>query len=346
MSFEVTVEQEIGSVRMERPHLVLLGAGASKAALPDGDKYGTPVPLLKEVANDLELSQAFPDRLRQTAEVNFEEAYSLLIDEEDANVEIIDRKITDYFSSLELPDTPTLYDVLMLSLRHKDAIFTFNWDPFLLQSRIRLSRLGLGPKLPRLFFLHGNVLLGFCARDKTRGIVGARCHVCGNVLTPSPLLYPLEKKNYQDGGLIEGEWKAIQDELREAFMFTVFGYSAPKTDVEAVGLLKGAWGDPMQRVMEQTEIITRPGFDEDCLRKTWEPFIHTHHYEIHDSFYCSWIGNHPRRSGEAYLSQYVDAKYISNNPVPSHFPDMETLAEWFEPLLEFEYAAKNSQFLS
>ncbi len=341
MGSKVTVDQEIESIRMECPHVVLLGAGASKAALPDGDKNGMPVPLLRDVADKLNLSLEFPESLRHTAEVNFEKAYSQLVEARDNNVETIDRRIRDYFSGLELPKTPTLYDTLLLSLRHKDAIFTFNWDPFLLQSRIRLGRLGLESSLPRLFFLHGNVMLGFCKRDKIRGIVGARCHVCGDVLTPSPLLYPVEKKNYHDGGLIEGEWKVVQSELRNAFMITVFGYSAPTTDVEAVGLLKGAWGDPMQRVMEQTEIITRPNFDEDCLRKTWDPFIHTHHYEIHGSFYCSWIGDHPRRSGEAFLSQYIDANYISNNTVPSHFSDMESLADWFGPLMEFEQARKN-----
>jgi hypothetical protein len=33
--------------------------------------------------------------------------------------------------------------------------------------------------------------------------------------------------------MIEREWAAAQEYLRHAFMFTVFGYSAPVTDVEA-----------------------------------------------------------------------------------------------------------------
>ena len=44
-------------------------------------------------------------------------------------------------------------------------------------------------------------------------------------------------------------------------MFTIFGYSAPKTDVEAIDLLKQAWGAIGDRNLEQTEIINRPGCD-------------------------------------------------------------------------------------
>ena len=43
----------------------------------------------------------------------------------------------------------------------------------------------------------------------------------------------MEHKDYQDGSMIEREWAAAQEYLRHAFMFTVFGYSAPVTDVEA-----------------------------------------------------------------------------------------------------------------
>ncbi len=35
---EVSVEQEIADTSAGRPHVLLLGAGASKAALPNGDK--------------------------------------------------------------------------------------------------------------------------------------------------------------------------------------------------------------------------------------------------------------------------------------------------------------------
>lgn len=56
-------------------------------------------------------------------------------------------------------------------------------------------------------------------------------------------------------------------------MVTIFGYSAPKSDIEAVGMLKSAWGDPTERALEEIEIIDlRP---EDELYSSWEEFIHT-----------------------------------------------------------------------
>jgi len=88
--------------------------------------------------------------------------------------------------------------------------------------------------------------------------------------------------------------------------------------------------------MEQTEIINRPGADHNRLRQTWDPFIHTHHYDVLESFYDSFIANHPRRSLEAYCNQYLEAKFISDNPVPQQFASFEEMAEWYEPLLEAE----------
>jgi hypothetical protein len=250
-------------------------------------------------------------------------------------VDEVNAEIADYFSKLELPDEPNLFDVITLSLRGKDAIFTFNWDPFLLQSRIRLAARG-AQGFPSLFFLHGNVRAGYCRNDARSGLAGRPCSVCGEPFEESPLLFPVERKNYQDGQLIEREWKALDHYLRNCFMLTVFGYSAPKTDVEAVGMLSEAWGTPAERPLEQTEIVIRPGADQEAIRGTWAPFIHSHHYEIHESFYESWQARHPRRTGEAHANQYLHAKFIDNNRIPTDFEDLKDLIDWFEPLMAGE----------
>lgn len=335
---EVSVEQEIAATFMGRPHVVLLGAGASKAALPNGDSYGVPVPLLRDVSKDLHLDALFPEDLVELASSDFEAAYSRLADRDLSLTTEIDQLVRSYFEALELPPEPNLYDVLNLSLRSKDAICTFNWDPFLMQSRIRLVKHG-AKNLPRLHFLHGNVLAGFCKPDNTMGLIGRRCSRCGERFEPSPLLFPVEKKNYQDGGFIEGEWMQTRELLANCFMLTVFGYSAPVTDVEAVELLRSGWGEREKRMLEQTEVVNRPGSDHDELRKTWDPFIHTHHYEIHDSFYDSWIANHPRRTGEAFWHQYLDAKFITDNPVPPNSDSLDELVAWFSDLRAAEEAA-------
>ncbi len=176
--FEVSVAEEIGRVWIGKPHVVLLGAGASKAALPTGDRHGRSVPLLREVAQELDLDRLFPPNLSDIARNDFEGAYSQLFERGEETVKEIDNRVADYFGKLDLPEEPNLYDVLILSLRNKDAIFTFNWDPFLMQSRTRLARLGV-PSLPKMFFLHGNVTIGFCDNDRVSGVNGKQCSKCG-----------------------------------------------------------------------------------------------------------------------------------------------------------------------
>lgn len=334
---EVTIEEEIANPTAGKPHVLLLGAGASKAALPDGDKNGKPVPVLREVAEELNLVNYFPKELQDLAVKNFEQAYSQLFEMGNkSKLKVLDNKIRSYFSSLELPDKPNLYDIINMSLREKDAIFTFNWDPFLMQSRIRLAKAGLAVKQPKLFFLHGNVMVGFCKKDKTCGVADNKCSRCNKVFQDSELLYPVEKKNYQKDPFIKNEWEAVQGYLKHCFMFTVFGYSAPQTDKEAIDLLKKGWGDVNIRNMEQTEIISRFGSDHDELEEKWGEFKHTHHYDIFDSFFDSFIAKHPRRSIEAYWNQYWEAKFISNNTVPQNFSGFQEMKEWYRPLIEAE----------
>ncbi len=335
------MDEEIATISMACPHVLLLGAGASKAALPNGDKNGRSVPVMRDIADELNLTQLFPGDLKELAGTDFESAYSRMFERHDAGLDELDRRIARYFKRLELPDGPNPYDYLHLCLRDKDAIFTFNWDPFLVQSRIRLAALGVS-KFPKLFFLHGNVRIGFCVRDATSGIAGRPCSQCREPFVPSNLLFPVEKKNYQADPLIVREWAAARYFLKNCFMFTVFGYSAPKTDLDAISLLKGAWGDVQKRQMEQTEIINRPGSDHEALRETWDPFIHTHHYEIHDSFFESWLAMHPRRSGEAYRNQYIEARFIADNAVPQGVTELEELVAWFRPLLDVEFAQEST----
>ena len=51
----------------------------------------------------------------------------------------IEETVFDYFRGLRLPDHPTLYDHLVLSLRRKDGIAAFNWDPLLWQALVRIA---------------------------------------------------------------------------------------------------------------------------------------------------------------------------------------------------------------
>src|SRR5665213_3450735 len=129
--YDVSVDEEIENVQNCRPHLVLLGAGATRASIPDGDRNGRSAPLMPEIASKLGLTDLFPDDLKQMASSNFELAYSQLSLKDQESTKDIELRIARYFERLRIPDTPTVFDYLNLCLREKDVIATFNWDSLL-----------------------------------------------------------------------------------------------------------------------------------------------------------------------------------------------------------------------
>ena len=248
------IDQKIENTPDTCRHIVLLGAGASKAAFPNGDANGYALPLMNDLVKVLELESILARNEVTCAGKNFERIFSELQFSglKPDLVQIIEEKISNYFKKLSLPNCPTIYDHLVLSLRPKDLIATFNWDPLL---SMAYSRNSGKVDLPHVAFLHGNVGIGFCLNDNMMGCVGHFCKECGTKLTPSILLYPATHKNYRDDPQIVGQWQAVENRLSRAYIFTVFGYSAPKTDAEAIELLKQAWGPITNRQHQEIEII-------------------------------------------------------------------------------------------
>lgn len=140
-----------------------------------------------------------------------------------------------YFGSLLLPAGPTAYDYLLLSLREKDFIATFNWDPLLLQAYARHATLR---RLPQLLFLHGAVGVGICMTCRVKGPAGMRCGLCHALLAPSRLLYFVADKDYTSDPFIAAEWAALREILRHAYFITIYGYRAPKSDAAAIQCFK------------------------------------------------------------------------------------------------------------
>jgi hypothetical protein len=238
----------------------------------------------------------------------------------------IEAKVQAYFEALELPETPTLYDYLVLSLRDSDYIATFNWDPFLAQAFLRNRQ---AAKLPRLLFLHGNVQVGICPVDRVKGFRGDKCLKCGAPLQPSRLLYPVRQKNYNSDPFIESEWRELESALKRGYMLTIFGYSAPKTDVEAVGLMLRGWGsNPTFELAEVSIVDTKP---ESELETTWERFFCRTHYATSPSVWNTWLFRHPRRSGEALAMATLQNDPWQDNPFPK--PKLLSLLHsWIAPL--------------
>ena len=319
----------------KRPHVVILGAGASIAAIPNGDKNGRKTSVMRGFLDNLEMKELLDNVKLNTTSDNLEDIYSELWERDDCRevLNILEERIHNYFSQLEIPDEVTIYDMLILSLREKDVIATFNWDPLLLQAYSRIQR--ITTRLPKLLFLHGNVLVGLCEEHKRAGYIGRLCPVCHQSLKPTKLLYPIKKKDYQSDTYIRDNWNAISYYMKRAYVFTVFGYSAPKTDEAAISLLKKAWGDIKKRDLEEIEIIdVRPA---DELYNSWEQFIHTHHYEVFNSFFDSVIAKFPRRSCDATYDRLMNAKFLDDSNGLKKDMTFEDLESYFDKLLVEEH---------
>jgi hypothetical protein len=242
----------------------------------------------------------------------------------------IEAIVNNYFSSLELPDHPTEYDYLLLSLRRKDAVFTFNWDPFLFDAWARNCRFGL----PRIFFLHGNVRAADCPSHPTKwGAPWAHCPECRTRFAPSKLLYPVKIKNYASDQFIASAWDAAKWLLESAFTLTIFGYGAPSSDTEAVDLMKNAWNRVRQRSVERVEIIDLKS--EDTLYDTWKQFISHYHYDCRSCFSQSYMAQYPRRSSEALYAPSVHGRPAEQFPIPRHL-SFDELYAWLEPVVQYE----------
>ncbi|MFW5406961.1 hypothetical protein [Pectobacterium carotovorum] len=326
-----------------RPHLVLLGAGASMAAIPQGDKNGLKTSVMDGFLEKLGMDSIIAGLDLKTKSKNLEDIYSEIAENQKFAMirEMLDTKIREYFSSFEIPDTPTVYDFLLLSLRKKDLVATFNWDPLLLQAYQRVSN--ITNELPELAFLHGNVLVGYCEKHKFGGNIKNSCPVCRENLTPSRLLYPINKKDYNADSYTLDNWKAVRNNLHKAYLVTIFGYSAPKTDIEAIDILKNAWGDTNERNMEDFEFIDIR--DEDDLIDTWSDFVHTHHYSYTTSFFSSSLARFPRRSIEELFDRTQNCIWTS--PTNPFKPDMtfDQLREVVTILVD-EEAEKQDSFIT
>ncbi len=336
----LTKEDRIKTVYGGGGHVVILGAGASIASnFRDSELTGKKLPSMDnfiELVGLTDIVEMLPENLQAK---NFEELYSNLYKDNPKSDEIheIESRVYNYFIDMKLPNVATIYDYLVLSLRPRDLIATFNWDPFLYQAFCRNKEIA---DMPRLSFLHGNVAIGYSERDKRSGPAGMYAKATGNYMEPTRLLYPVDQKNYTSDEFINMEWERVKYWLASdsTKRVTIFGYGAPKTDVEAIKLMNDAYGTADKRNMEQFEIIDIK--TEDQVVETWKGFIHSHHYDYSDNYFKSSLAFNPRRTFESYhqhnLPMTIDEAFSESNPVPSDIKTLEELWEWHKNLIEAE----------
>ena len=318
----------------DSPHLAVLGAGASRAACPNGDANGQIVPLTEELPSVLGLNDIIEPH-KATSDERFETTFSRMWSEAPDSAEVLELQegVRDYFDGLVLPAKVTVYDQLILSLRTKDMIASFNWDPLLAQAYRRNRVTG---HLPQLVFLHGNVAIGSCADHKSKGFLGEHvCHGCGQPLEPVRLLYPIADKDYTSDPFISAEWREFHLFLEHAYLLTVFGYSAPTEDAAAREAMLETWKKNPTREFAEVEIIDVR--DRSELEVAWEPFFVRSHFGISPEFRQTQAFKFPRRSCDAFAAASLMLAPWHERPLP----DTEDLAElhgWIQPLLDEEEA--------
>jgi len=338
MSREEGIKKVMGGGR----HLVILGAGASIAScIHNPEKNGQELPSMLNLVDVVGLNDIVDDIPENLRDENFEVLYSKLHDDnpESERIKEIEHRVKEYFRTLKLPDTPTIYDYMLMALRSKDQIATFNWDPFLYLAYNRCS--AFTKNLPYLCFLHGCAGLGYNPDMKRSGPAGMYGDKeCTKYFAQTKLLYPVTNKDYSSDEFAKEQWKWATDIMgsKDTWRFTVFGYGAPETDVQAMSLLNDAWGMGADRNMEQVEMINIE--DEDRCKRKWNGFIHSHHYDYGTSYFDSVLAHYPRRTCESYQHHYIPLSaseaFQESNPIPPDIKTLEELWEWHQPLIDAE----------
>lgn len=326
-------EGDIIELMRRRPHLFILGAGATKATIPNGDKYGRQSPVMENFLQELGIASLLNGVKLKTKSHNIEAIYSELATKPEYAdiVTRIEEGIVTHYQQMQIPDSPTLYDYLILSLRKKDCIATFNWDPLLIQAYNRVNK--ITEDLPQMLFLHSCVEVGVCEDCKRyetyRNIF---CSECGKPLVSPRLLYPVKNKDYSQNIYIQDAWNRLQYYLEYACIVTIWGYSAPKSDKEAKQMMLKAFSSEY-RPLDQIEVIDIA--DEEVLHKTWQPFAKNtnYHLEIRRSLMDSLIGEFPRRSIEGYVKRNIENWWNSSTLRLNECSSFDELSQLVNPLI-------------
>lgn len=333
------MDKDIEEKYCRRPHVVIVGAGASRAVM------GEVCPTMNEAIRQVGLDNILQGITLQTKSKNLEVIYSELFRRGDECKEArlaMEKVLYNYFSNIYLPDTLTIYDHLILSLTEKDCIISFNWDSLLIQAYNRVSR--ITQNRPEILFLHGNVGAGVCESCRTYGPLENYYCRCGKPYKPVPLLYPVDQKDYNSNIFIRDQWHAAEDYIARTGKVTIFGYSAPSSDKDASEILKSAFSKykGVHR-FDAVEIIERPGFKSDEISDTWKYFfsVVNNQKNIVDSFYNSSLANAPRRTILFQYKQFIREWWGKPTISFSESDTFESVSSLLKPLLDNE---KNGNF--
>lgn len=135
----------------------------------------------------------------------------------------------------------------------------------------------------------------------------------------------------------------LENFLRYAYFVTIYGYSAPKTDVAARSIMAEVWNRNNTRELAEIEIIDVKPKGE--LLETWNGFIVGHHYQTTNSFKRSYLWEYPRRSCDALAGATLQSEPWYEHPFPE-INDLSDLQSLVEELIkeEIELEEKGTPF--
>jgi hypothetical protein len=154
-----------------------------------------------------------------------------------------------------------------------------------------------------------------------------------------PLLYPVGQKNYSANKYIKSEWDQLIHAIKYAYYLTVFGYSAPVTDIDARDMMLNALVNNPSREFSEVDIIDIKSKDE--IEDNWSDFFYSHHYGTDKTLKDSHLWYHPRRSCDAHASAYLMNTPWSENSFPE-FKTIKAMHNWIEPLVNEEINEKKN----
>ncbi len=311
--------------RSSRSHVVILGAGASRACCPNGDANGKQLPVFADLAAHLDLTEGLLEAGLPVD--NFEDAYSQAAQNPSYRQLAMDMEaaVQSYFGDLRLPAGPTIYDYLLRSLRPQDIVATFNWDPLLEQALQRFPAKHQ-EELPCHAYLHGSVALNQCNSCARLFSWTDTCPRCGEASSPQPLLYPVGDKDYASTPGLKEAWHNLHVGLDKAYMVTLFGYSGPATDYQAVRLFTEKWhGSPVATSGDIAFINT---CSREAIEKAWATLLAKRddgriHWDLYRDYHATRLARFPRRSTEESYQRNV----LLQRWRPTPYPRCGTIAE-------------------
>lgn len=265
-------------------HLVILGAGSTIAAIPDGDRNGMRAYTLNNFLEDPFYADFLASLDSKYQNLNIEEICTKMYSEDRQLYEAFERLIRNKYASLELPNGFNLLERLIMSLTSDDAIISFNWDDLIIQAYNRAKQYIPSILLPIIVFPHGNAQA--CYNEHR---YGSSRNPNNYGLRPSPLNMPVDELDYQNNLFIKSQWQILDFYMRYSQMITFFGYRGPVSDLQdlkrmenylhpnqicgKIEIIDKTKEDAMQVAQNLENIINLTGNEADCCGSFFESRI-------------------------------------------------------------------------